>query len=92
LCVERQNLHNSNDRHRCHWIRIRWWVNRAITLWSSEDRVCLIDKKATRKSLWWTKRSDYHSCHLFKNDHSETYRKSYSHVDYQAETANIDIR
>jgi hypothetical protein len=38
------------------------------------------------------KKSDYHSCHLFKNDHSKTYWKSYFYVDYQAETANINIK
>jgi hypothetical protein len=39
-------------------------------------------KKTTDKSLWWTKRSNYHSCHLFKNDHLKTYWKSYFYVDY----------
>jgi hypothetical protein len=61
------------NKHWCHWIRIRWWVSRTITLWSSEDRVCSIDKEATDKNLWWEKKSDYHSCHLLKNDHSKTY-------------------
>ncbi len=92
LCVERQNLHNNNDKHWCHWIRIRWWVNRASTLWSSKDRVCSIDKETIDKSLWWMKRSSYHSCYLFKNDHSETYSKSYFYVDYQIETANINTK
>jgi hypothetical protein len=83
LCVERQNSHNSNDRHWCHRIRIHWWVSRAVTLWDSEDRVCSTDKKEISKNLWRTKRSSYHSCHLLKNDHSRTHKESYLYANHQ---------
>jgi Zn-finger protein len=92
LCVERQNSHHNNDRHWCHWIRIHWWVNRAVILWDLKDRLCSIDKKETSKSLWQTKRSNYYSCHLFKDDHSRTHRKFYLYADHQAETINSDTR
>ncbi len=92
MCVERQNLHNNNDKHWNHWIRIRWWVSRAISLWSLEDRICSINKKAIDKSLWQTKRLNYHSRHLFKNDYSRTHKKSYLYVNHQTWTTNFNTR
>jgi hypothetical protein len=92
LCVEEQNSHNSNDRHWCHWIRIDWWVSRAIILWNSEYWIRSIDKKETSKSLWRKKKSSYHSCHLFKNDDLRTYREFNLYADHQTETADSDTR
>ncbi len=45
-------------------------------------------KKRVIKTYDDKKKSSHHSCHLFKCDYSESYKKSHFYVDHEVETTS----